>query len=59
MEILKMQMTKDITTQILENEQAGKKLLLEGQLQMVVLFAKVLKPKDPLKPSNYVGGNIS
>lgn len=50
MEILKMQMTKDITTQILENEQAGRKLLLERQLQIVVLFAKVLKPKDPLKP---------
>ncbi len=45
-----MQMTKDITTQILENEQAGRKLLLERQLQIVVLFAKVLKPKDPLKP---------
>ncbi len=54
-----MQMTKDIATQIFENEQAGKKLFLEGQLQMVVFFPKVLKPKDPLKPNNYIGGNIS
>lgn len=27
-----MQMTKDITTHIFENEQAGKKLLLEGTI---------------------------
>jgi hypothetical protein len=33
-----MQMTKKITTQILKIEQVGKKLLLEGQLQMVAFF---------------------
>jgi len=32
MEILKIEMTQDITKQILENEQVGRKLLLEGQL---------------------------
>jgi len=54
-----MQMTKDITTQILENEQVGRKLLWEKQLQMVILFAKILKPKDPFKPNNFIGGSIS
>ncbi len=39
LEFLKMQ----IPTQILESEQVGRKLLLEGQLLMVALFAKVLK----------------
>jgi hypothetical protein len=29
MDILKVQMTKDITIQIFENEQVGKKLILE------------------------------
>ncbi len=32
MEILKIEMTQDITKQILEYEQIGRKLLLEGQL---------------------------
>lgn len=45
-----MQMTKEITTQILKSEQVGRKLLLEGQLQMASLFTKVLKPKDPTWP---------
>jgi hypothetical protein len=39
--------------------QMGSKLFLEGQLQMVVVFAEVLKPKDLLKPNNCIGGNIS
>jgi hypothetical protein len=30
MELLEMQMTREITIQILENEQARRKLLLEG-----------------------------
>jgi len=33
-----MQMTKEIMTQILESEQIGRKLLLKGQLQIVVFF---------------------
>jgi hypothetical protein len=32
MELLEMQMTREITIQILENKQARRKLLLEGQL---------------------------
>jgi hypothetical protein len=32
MEMLKIEMTQDITKQILENEQVGRKLLLERQL---------------------------
>jgi hypothetical protein len=47
MEILKMQMTRDIMTQINENEQARRKLFLEGQLQMAAPFPEELKPKDP------------
>jgi hypothetical protein len=53
-----MQMTKEIMTQILESEQVGRKLLLEGQLQMVALFAKVLKPRDRARPSFSTSGNI-
>ncbi len=47
LELLKMQMTKKITTQILESQQVARKLLLEGQLQMDVPFAEVLKPRNP------------
>jgi hypothetical protein len=46
MEILKMQMTRDIMTQIHENEQARRKLFLEGQLQVAAPFLEELKPKD-------------
>ncbi len=45
-------------TQILESEQVGRKLLLEGQLQTVVLFAKVLKSRGPTRPSFSRSGNI-
>jgi hypothetical protein len=51
-------MTKKITTQILESEQVRRKLLLEGQLQMDVLFAEVLKPRDPARPSSSTSGSI-
>jgi len=53
-----MQMTKKITTQILDSEQIGKKLLLEGQLQMDVFLVEVLKPKDPTRPSSSTSGSI-
>ncbi len=43
-----MQMTKEITTQILKNEQVTRKLLLERQLQMTTIFVKLLKPRDPI-----------
>ncbi len=55
LKLLKMQMTKETTTQILKNEQIGKKLLLEGELQMVALFAEVLKPRDLVGPSSSIG----
>jgi hypothetical protein len=42
-----MQMTKEIMTQILKNEQVGRKLLFESQIKMAIFFAKVLKPRDP------------
>jgi len=54
----KMQMTKEITTQILKSEQVERKLLLEGQLQMVVLFVEVLKPRDLVGPSFSIDGSI-
>jgi hypothetical protein len=56
MELLEMQMTREITIQILENEQARRKLFLEGQLQVATLFDKVLKPKNPLGHSNFRSG---
>jgi hypothetical protein len=58
LELLKMQMTKKIMTQILESEQVGRKLLLEGQLQMVSLFVEVLKPRDPVGISFSTCGSI-
>jgi len=53
-----MQMKKKIMTQILKSEQVGKKLLLEDQLQMDVLFVEVLKPRDPIGLSSSIGGSI-
>jgi hypothetical protein len=58
LKLLKIQMTKEITNQILKIEQVGKKLLLEGQLQMATFFAKVLKPKDPTWPSSSTSGSM-
>jgi hypothetical protein len=54
-----MQITKEITTQILESEQVGRKLLLDGQLQMVVIFAEILKPRNPAGFSFSSSGSIS
>ncbi len=53
-----MQMTKEITTQILNNEKIGKKLLSKGQLQIVTFFVEVLKPRDLVRPSSSIGGSI-
>jgi hypothetical protein len=58
LKLLKMQMTKEITTQILKSEQIGKKLLSKGQLQMVTFFVEVLKPRDLIRPSSSIGGSI-
>ncbi len=58
LEFLKMQMTKKIMTQILESQQVGWKLLLKGHLQMDVLFAKVLKPRNSVGPSSSISGSI-
>ncbi len=53
-----MQMTRDIVIQIHENEQARRKLLLEGQLQMAAAFLEELKPKDPHGPSSSISSSI-
>jgi hypothetical protein len=53
-----MQMTKEIMTQILKSEQVGRKLLLEGQLQMATIFVEVLKPRNLARPSSSLGGSI-
>lgn len=45
MDILKMQMTKDITIQIFENEQVGKKLLLEDNYKWPFFILKYQSPK--------------
>jgi hypothetical protein len=58
LELLKMQMTKEIMTQILKSEQVGRKLLLKGQLQIIVFFNEVLKPQNPTRPSSSTCGNI-
>jgi hypothetical protein len=54
-----MQMTKEIMTQILESEKVGRKLLLEGQLQMVAIFVEILKPRDSTRLSFSSSGSIS
>jgi hypothetical protein len=46
MELLEMQMTSEITIQILENEQARRKLPLEGQLQMDFFLLKFKAQKS-------------
>jgi hypothetical protein len=38
-----MEMTKFITSQMLQSEEKGKQMMIQGQLQLVVLFANVLK----------------
>jgi hypothetical protein len=44
-EFKKMEMTKFITFQVLQSEEKGKQMMIQGQLQLVVLFLNVLKPK--------------
>jgi hypothetical protein len=44
-EMKKMEMIKFITFQMLQSEENGKQMMIQGQLQMVVLFIDVLKPK--------------
>ncbi len=44
-ELKRMEMTKFITSQMLQSEKKGKQMMIQGQLQSVVLFANVLKPK--------------
>ncbi len=38
-------MTKFITPQMLQNEDNGKQMMIQGQLQLAILFTDVLKPK--------------
>jgi len=44
-EFYKMEMTKFITPQMLQNEDNGKQMMIQGQLQLAILFTNVLKPK--------------
>ncbi len=44
-EMKKMEMIKFITFQMLQSEENGKQTMIQGQLQMVLLFIDVLKPK--------------
>jgi hypothetical protein len=43
---MKMQVTKKITSQILEIEQQGRQLFFQSQLQMASLIVEAFKPKD-------------
>jgi hypothetical protein len=45
-EKMKMQVTKEITSQILESEQQGRQLYFQSQLQMASLIVEAFKPKD-------------
>ncbi len=60
--MLKMEMTRDITKQILKNEQTCKKIFWERQLQMATFFfffgAKLPKSKDAYGPSFSMSGNM-
>jgi hypothetical protein len=51
-EILKMEITKFITSQMLQNENNGKQMMIRG-LQLVISFSNVLK----LKITNGNGSN--
>jgi len=42
---LEIKMTKKITSQMLQSEKERKQMVLQNQLQIVTIFAKVLKPK--------------
>jgi len=53
-----MKMTQNNTRKILKNEQVGRKMFLEGQLQMVVIFAEIFKPKYLYGHDSSIGGNI-
>ncbi len=44
-EMKKMKMIKFITFQMLQSEENGKQMMIQGQLQMVVLFIDAFKPK--------------
>jgi hypothetical protein len=44
-EMKKMKMIKFNTFQMLQSEENGKQMMIQGQLLMVVLFINVLKPK--------------
>jgi len=44
-EFLKMEMIKFITFQMLQNEDNGKQMMIQGQLQLAILFINVLKLK--------------
>jgi hypothetical protein len=43
---MKMQVTKEITPQILEVEKQGRQLFFQSQLQMASLIVEAFKPKD-------------
>ncbi len=44
-ELKKMEMTKFIRSQMLQNEENGKQIMIQGQLHLDVLFADVLNSK--------------
>jgi hypothetical protein len=41
----KIKMTKRIISQMVQNENENRQMVLHNQLQIAVIFAKVLKPK--------------
>jgi uncharacterized protein YoxC len=45
-EKLKINMTKRITSQMLQSEKKSKHMVLQSQLQIANIFTKVLKPKE-------------
>lgn len=53
-----MEMTRDITKQILKNEQVGRKVFLERQLQLATLFVEIFKVRDPFGPKFFTSGSI-
>jgi hypothetical protein len=53
-EFLKMEMTKFITPQMLQNEDNWKKMMIQGQLQLATLFADLFKPKTTNGSGNWL-----
>jgi hypothetical protein len=52
-EMMKMEITKTITTQMFQSEETSRKLIVQGQLQMATLFVEI-KSLKIFEDDNYM-----